>query len=352
MTALVLTTPMFLKGHFHHFVPALLALLLAAIPDGAAARQSEKPTPAAEAPTQVPAEVAAFEHYRVGPGDLLSVRAFEIPDLSHTARVSNSGRIHVPYIGVINVHDMTLGQIRDELTRRLRAEDLVRTPWIDVRVAEQRARPVYVLGEVMNPGQYIIKNQMRVLDLVTMANGLNNLRSPVGYLYRRRSAGEAGEPAAVQGQPDASEPSTDEAIKIDLRGLVDGTNLQQNIQLQAGDVLYVPEPILQRFFVTGDVGAPGVFDLSTEQPRFLTQAIFGAGGPTKTSRTSKVQLMRFKQGTREEVTVDLNALLQGQKPDIQLQADDIIFVPGSAAKSVGYSLLGLVPSILMRGFIW
>ena len=56
-------------------------------------------------------------------------------------------------------------------------------------------------------------------------------------------------------------------------------------------------------------------------------------------------LVRYDgQGGREELAVNFSDIIQGKKPDFLVMADDIIFIPGSTFKTIGYGLLGAIPN--------
>jgi len=86
-----------------------------------------------------------------------------------------------------------------------------------------------------------------------------------------------------------------------------------------------------------------------------SQAIAKSGGPLKTAKMSKGMLMRYDEdGKRQELPVDFKAILLGKKPDFPVMPSDIIFIPGSSVKTVGYGLLAILPtipqSIFLSGF--
>jgi polysaccharide biosynthesis/export protein len=277
------------------------------------------------------------QDYRVGPGDILSIRLFGFDDFKQTARISNSGKIHVPYLGVLKVSGLTMTQISGEISRKLTEAELLKSPWVQVVIEEYRSQPVYVLGEVMLPGQFVMTEQMFLSDLLSLSGGLNEVASPVGYLYRRKA--DSSGSGEIQ--------DTDEAIPVDLKDLFEGNNPELNIRLQGGDVFYVPERREQVFFVVGEVMRTGSFKIPFEQKVSFTQAISWAGGPLKTAKMSKGILMRFdEQGRSEEVAVDFEAILKGKKSDFLVQPNDVIFIPGSSAKTIGYSLIGVIPGIM------
>jgi polysaccharide biosynthesis/export protein len=283
----------------------------------------------------------AGRDYLIGPGDNLLISVSGLKEFEQSIRVSNSGRIHVRYAGVLTVSQMTPGQVESEIGRRLRDQQVLKDPWVQVRVSEYRAHPVYILGEVMQPGQFLLKDEMYVADLVSLAAGFNEVASPVGYLYRRKDAG--AESRDLVGAPATQ---TDEAIAIDFKQLYDGTRPELNLRLQAGDVLYVPQRRDELFFIAGDVFKPGVFRLNSGEQLVATQAISRAGGPLKTAKMSKGILVRYDAaGARQELPIDFRAILAGRKTDVVLKPNDIIFIPGSTAKTLGYGLLGIVPGL-------
>lgn len=276
--------------------------------------------------------------YKVGPGDLLTIGVSGTDQLSVSTRISNSGKIRVPRLGVIKASDLTIAQLEAEIARQLREKDLVKQPWVSVRIDQYRAQPVYILGEVMMPGQFVIKKDMYLVDLLTLAGGLNEVATPVGYLYRRQRTG------APAGTPEATE---EEAVPIDFRALSEGTKPELNVKMQGGDVLYVPERRKSFYFVVGDVNKPGFFNLAPDDGTMrVSQAIAKAGGPMRTAKMSAGTLVRFKpDGSREEFKVDFKAILTGRQPDMFVKSSDIIFIPGSATKTVSYGLLGVLPTV-------
>jgi polysaccharide biosynthesis/export protein len=288
------------------------------------------------------------QDYRVGPGDSLLINVFGSNEFDQTIRVSNSGKIHVPHLGILKVIDRTPSQIQDEIARQLVERDFMKEPWVQVRIAEYRAHPVYILGEVMQPGQFLIRDEMHVMDLISLTAGFNDVASPIGYLYRRKVessdavAGDSGKQSVAE-----------EAIEINFQQLYDGSRPELNMRLQGGDVLYVPQRRDNFFFIVGDVLGTGAFTIPFGQKVLATQAIAKAGGPMKTAKMSKGILMRYDQnGKRQELAVDFKAILQGKKPDFPLMPNDIIFIPGSNAKTIGYGLLNIVPRLAMTAVVF
>ena len=313
---------------------SLVALLSTLGAPGARAQEAKSPDPL---PQAGPVAAATFVDYRVGPADRLSIKVFGLDQLSQEVRVSNSGKIHVPTLGVLMVNNMTPPQIEMAIARGLREGGIVNDPWVQVKVTQYRAHPVYLLGEVWTPGQFLITDQMTVLDLLTLGNG-TSFHTAMGFLYRRQirdtEPGSGEEPIP-----------TDEAIPIDFEAIMEGR--QANLQLRGGDVLYVPLRKPELFSVVGAVHRPGMLEIQPRQPLLLSQAVAMAGGLQKTAKSNESIIVRYDQsGNRQQIPVDISAILKGKAPDVPVQADDVIFVPGSTSKSLGYGLLNLVPMVV------
>src|SRR5690606_23959333 len=121
---------------------------------------------------------------------------------------------------------------------------------------------------------------------------------------------------------------------IDLKPFKNGRFNESQIPLRRGDVLVVPNMVLEQFFVVGDVLQPRNYLYTPGKPLMASQAISWAGGPTPTSKMSNGMLVRFdEQGNRIEKKVDWGAIINGKQPDFKIEPNDIIFVPGSAIKT-------------------
>jgi hypothetical protein len=57
-------------------------------------------------------------------------------------------------------------------------------------------------------------------------------------------------------------------------------------------------------------------------------------------------------GAVREIPFNLSAVMSGREPDILVEPADIIYVPSSGAKRLGYGVLGILPSILMAGLVF
>ena len=109
--------------------------------------------------------------YRVGPGDVLDIRVFEVEELSKPAVVSPRGTVSLPLIGEVLVGHMTTIEIEARL-KQLYEIDLLQDPQINVSVQEFHSQPVSVLGAVERPGVYQLQGRRRLVEVLAMAGGL------------------------------------------------------------------------------------------------------------------------------------------------------------------------------------
>jgi len=110
----------------------------------------------------------------------------------------------------------------------------------------------------------------------------------------------------------------------------------QDVLLEPGDMVNIPPTDI--FFVAGEVVAPGQFSL--KEGTTLRQAISLAQGTTYKAALSRGIVFRENSnGKREELHVDIAAVMSGKKEDLAIMANDIIMVPNSRSKTIGGAVL-------------
>lgn len=325
------------------FATGLIWLMLtaAALPQEAARVETQTGQPASG---QAQAQVRD-PNYRVGPADVLSVRVIGVEAYKQKTvpwidvTVSNSGKVSLPYVGILNVAGMSIGQVEQEIARNLRERELLNDPQVTVGVQSYRSNTVYILGEVAQAGQYYMRDEMHVMDLVALSLGVPT--EGTMYLYRRIPV------EAAEGE-DSGETRLAPAIPIDIQELAAGNRPDLNLKLQGGDILYVPFNRPNYYFVSGEVLNPGSFEMPPRRDLTISEALAFAGGPSKTAKASKGILVRYDgQGGRQELAVDFQAILEGKKPNFQVMPNDIIFVPGSQSKTLAQGFLRFLPQLAL-----
>jgi polysaccharide export outer membrane protein len=230
--------------------------------------------------------------YTVGSDDQIAVTVFNHPELSVTARISKSGNITFPLLGVIPVAGSTTRGLEELLTRRLGEGGFVRQPQVSVAVSDYESQKVAVMGQVTKPGQYALTTSNKVLDLLAQAGGL--VSGTTGGL----ATSLAGDEATLIRRDGTK-------IPIDLHALFEG-DPRQNPAVFGGDTIFIPRAPL--FYVYGQVQKPGSYKL--ERNMTVTQAISTGGGLTpKGSEHWMVVKRRDANGKIRELSVKGRDLL-------------------------------------------
>jgi polysaccharide export outer membrane protein len=283
---------------------------------------------------------------------LLEISVFGVNDFSQTVRVSSSGSISLPFLGRIEVEGLTGQELEKHLTEMITEQKLIRDPQVSIFIKEYRSQPIYVLGAVTQPGQYMATHQLRLLDALTMAGGLDTKRSADYVLLQRRAAARR---ATTGSETSSGNAEGSDSIRIDLVKLLEEGDMSLNVTIQGGDVIQVPERKIDVYYVVGEVGRAGVFEFPKDRTAgvLATQALAAAGGPMKTAKMGDGVLVRYVEGGQpRREKIDFGAVLKGKKPDIALQPNDIVFLPGSNVKTLGYGMLAIVPSTISSALIW
>lgn len=122
------------------------------------------------------APLCRAQDYALGPDDVLEMVVYGEEDLSGSYRVGTGGSISVPLIGEVQVSGLTLRAAEETITQKFSDGYLV-DPSVSIQVSE--SRPVYIMGEVKNPGSFKYTSNMTVLNAVALAGG---------FTYRARES--------------------------------------------------------------------------------------------------------------------------------------------------------------------
>jgi len=288
-------------------LPAARSVSQAAIGTGSSNADSTKGTPGSDSAKPV-ADAGESSVLRLGPGDLLEVGVYNVPELTTKARVGNSGDVYLPLIDYVHVGDLTVEEAQALIEKRLEDGGFVRNAHVTLFLDESASQGVTILGEVQKPGIYPAIGDRRLYDLISAAGGFT---------------ASAGRKVSVIRQHSQSPP-----ITVTLpRNLAD--DLPDNIEIMPGDTITVPKaPII---YVVGDVGRPAGLLVDNGSLTVL-QALALAGGTNRTAKMGGVCIIRKGPTGMTETKVPLKKMLEAKAPDITLQADDILFVPLSGAR--------------------
>jgi polysaccharide biosynthesis/export protein len=118
-----------------------------------------------------PVEPVQDGDYRMGVGDKISIRVFQVADLSFDNLViDRSGNVQMPLIGAVRGAGRTPAEMSADVAERLSAQYL-RDPQVTVTVTEAAMQKITVDGAVMKPGVYEMNGTTSLLQAVAMAEG-------------------------------------------------------------------------------------------------------------------------------------------------------------------------------------
>jgi polysaccharide export outer membrane protein len=315
--------------------------LLLAVPT--AFSQQQKKSPPAPDSASKPISVVASEtndrirqlamasdvkqgEYVIGSGDLLGVEVFDVPELSRDVRVNETGYISLPLMpSKVRASGLTPYQLQDKLAELLQTNGLVSTPEVTVSVKEQHSQPITVIGAVKTPLVIQALRKTTLLQALSQAGGIADDAGNTVIVTRPPSdPSESADPA------DAPAPSAPQTFTVNLGDILDSGDSRFNIPLVGGDVVSVPRAGI--IYVVGAVAKPGGFLLQNDLDSMtMLKMLSLAGGATNTSKLKNAVILRknLDTGKRDQVPVDLGKIMHLKTQDVQLQSNDILFVPDS-----------------------
>jgi polysaccharide export outer membrane protein len=256
--------------------------------------------------------------YTLSPGDLIEIDVFDIPELSRKARIDQSGYISMPLIPQrIQAAGLTPTELEAEVAGLLKARGLVSHPQVSVFVEQRMGKPITIIGSVEHPMVYHAEGRTTLLEALSAAGGLTDTAANHVTITHTGKDGKS----TVQ--------------KISLRDLIERGDPKANIVLRGGDVITVPRAGI--VYVVGAVNRPGGFVIQNDTGQMTTlKALALAGGTVPAAKTANAVIIRKNSATgrSQEITVNVKKILSRKAQDVQLEANDILFIPTSAGKKM------------------
>ncbi len=266
--------------------------------------------------------------HMLGVDDQVVIQAADAPDLSgKTVRIGSDGMISLPMVGRIQAGGMTVEQLETELVRRLKV--YIKEPQVSVNLAETHSLPVSVIGSVTTPGVHQIQGKKTLVEVLSQAGGL---RADAGYSVKITRKKESGPIPLASAKEDATGQFS--VAEVRLRDIMEAKNPAENILVMPNDVISVPRA--EMIYVIGEVVKPGSIVLGDQQNMSVLQALSLASGLGKVPKSKEARLLRLAPGTggRTEISVNLKDMLTAKSKDMPMQAEDILFVPNSVARTM------------------
>ncbi|SDI33455.1 polysaccharide export outer membrane protein [Paraburkholderia steynii] len=240
--------------------------------------------------------------------------------------VAPDGTIYFPFVGRIRASGRTTAQIRDELGKKL--IPYIRDPQVDVRVLSYRSQKVQVTGDVKTPGPLALSDvPLTLVDAITRSGG----SSDNADLQRVRLTRKG------------------KLYVLDANRMLDKGDTTQNVMLESGDIVNVPDRSDTRIFVMGEVKTPIPVPMNKGELT-IADALTQAGGILDTDANPRqIYVMR---GMKEKPTTPDVYRLDMTQPDaimlssqFQLQPMDVVYVGTAASTTFNRVLQQVLPTV-------
>jgi polysaccharide biosynthesis/export protein len=158
--------------------------------------------------------------YTFQPGDEFQIDVWREEDMQRVVIVRPDGKFSFPLTGEVIAVNRTPAEVQAEITQKL-------TPYIPevvvtITVTNLEGNRIYVIGQVQTPGHFVMNPRLNVLQALSVAGGTTPFASPNDILVVRG-----------RGQDQ-------KILRFRYDDISRGRNLEQNVLLEAGDVIIVP----------------------------------------------------------------------------------------------------------------
>src|SRR5271155_3392095 len=214
-----------------------LAILLAAAPLTLGAQQNNTASALAGPVTASGAGAAhpsddrpALQHrnprYQVQRDDILNISFALSPELNQTVTIQPDGYINLLSAGSIYIQGMTVPEVVDAL--KTAYSKTLHDPIIDVDLKDFQKPYFVAMGQVGKPGQYDMRTDMTVTEAIGVAGGFAPTAKMQVILYHRGASGWV------------------EAKELKLNDMVHAKNVNEDVEMRSGDMLFVPEKAITK----------------------------------------------------------------------------------------------------------
>ncbi len=279
-------------------------------------------------------QASKAEDTLISANDLLFIQVFDVEQMTREYRVSGAGTIDFPLLAEpVQVAGMTTQDAAQAIAQKCIKAGVLTHPQISVTVRESRVHMVAIAGAVKNPQLYPVFGRISLLDILSQAGGVSDDAGTTvsitrGEISRRVLAAAAGGVGPV-GDP----PPVPATVTVNLQRLLENTDASLNVDVYPGDRVSVQRAGI--VYVMGAVNKAGGYLLSdARQNMTVLKAVALAGYLGPFAKAKKSLLLRpspSAPGGREEIPINLTAMLKGSLPDRPLENNDILFVPDSTA---------------------
>jgi protein involved in polysaccharide export with SLBB domain len=213
--------------------------------------------------------------YVIGPGDQLLIRAWGKIDLDTSVTVDRNGQIFLSKVGILSVAGLRYEQLESYLHTAV--ANLYKDFELNVTMGQLRSIQIFVLGSARQPGTYTVSSLSTLVNAL-FASGGPSATGSMRHIQLRRD--------------------NRILVDFDIYDLVRRGDKSRDMQLLAGDVIYIP-PAGPQVAIIGSVNEPGIYELKGETT--IAAALSDAGGLTNLAEVDRVLLEKIENHRRRGV---------------------------------------------------
>lgn len=159
-------------------------------------------------------------YYKIGRGDVLEIITWKEEDFTKEVFVRMDGKITFPLLDDIQAAGCTTMQIKKEIETKLKK--FIENPVVTVYVKKPLSQKFYILGGVVNTGEYQLVKKLTILQAFALAGGFTEWASKNEIILLRHEEG------------------IDKFIRVKYKNIIKGKNLSQNVSIKVNDTIIVP----------------------------------------------------------------------------------------------------------------
>ena len=183
-------------------------------------------------------------------------------------------------------------------------------------------KEVTFLGEFGNPGRYKVNIDTTLVNALSIARGINRETADLYMAFVARNK---------------------QILPVNLKRLLDYADMSQNIIMEDGDIVFIPNIQEKKYYVLGEVNKPGVYYY--RDPVTVMEAVSQGGGFLTTAQRSQVVVVRGDINSPQVYEVDALAMMEGKSLEkFTLQKGDIVYIPRTLIADWNVFLTQLLPS--------
>jgi polysaccharide export outer membrane protein len=160
--------------------------------------------------------------YKLRSGDTIDITFVYVPDFNQTITIQPDGYVTLRAVGDMRAGGLTLPEIKKLVETKYGV--IMKDPDVSIEIKDFEKPFFLAQGEVQKPGKYELRSDTKLSEAVAIAGGLSTSAKHSQVLLFRRNEG---------GQIDVKE--------IDLKKVLHGKDLSADVNIQAGDMVFVPK---------------------------------------------------------------------------------------------------------------